>query len=86
MNIVAIIGSPHGMAGNTGRLLDEVLCGFARARRLGEDLIGAVREKPRFPEQDAFHDAFRERMRRLMEYRKGDWTYEYDYWRARGIL
>jgi multimeric flavodoxin WrbA len=27
MKIVAIIGSPHGMAGNTGRLLEEVLTG-----------------------------------------------------------
>jgi multimeric flavodoxin WrbA len=27
MNIIAIIGSPHGMKGNTGRLLDEVVAG-----------------------------------------------------------
>jgi multimeric flavodoxin WrbA len=29
MNIIAIIGSPHGMKGNTGRLLDEVITGVA---------------------------------------------------------
>lgn len=27
MKIVAIMGSPHGMKGNTGRLLEEVLAG-----------------------------------------------------------
>lgn len=27
MKILAIMGSPHGMKGNTGRLLDEVLAG-----------------------------------------------------------
>lgn len=31
MNIIAIIGSPHGMKGNTGRLLDEVVAGAAAA-------------------------------------------------------
>lgn len=29
MKIIAIIGSPHGMEGNTGRLLEEVLTGVA---------------------------------------------------------
>ena len=31
MKIIAIIGSPHGMKGNTGRLLDEVVAGAASA-------------------------------------------------------
>ena len=31
MKIIAIIGSPHGMKGNTGRLLDEVVAGAATA-------------------------------------------------------
>lgn len=30
MKILAIIGSPHGMQGNTGRLLEEVLAGVAQ--------------------------------------------------------
>jgi multimeric flavodoxin WrbA len=36
MNILAIIASPHGMAGNTGRLLEEVLVGVAAAGGAGE--------------------------------------------------
>ena len=31
MNILAIMGSPHGMKGNTGRLLEEVLGGVQHA-------------------------------------------------------
>ena len=31
MNIIAIIGSPHGLKGNTGRLLDEVVAGATTA-------------------------------------------------------
>jgi multimeric flavodoxin WrbA len=31
MKIIAIIGSPHGMKGNTGRLLDEVVAGATSA-------------------------------------------------------
>lgn len=31
MKIIAIIGSPHGMKGNTGRLLDEVVAGAKAA-------------------------------------------------------
>lgn len=34
MRIVAINGSPHGMEGNTGRLLDEVLAGVIAAGAL----------------------------------------------------
>jgi multimeric flavodoxin WrbA len=31
MNILAIIGSPHGMGGNTARLMEEVLAGAKSA-------------------------------------------------------
>jgi multimeric flavodoxin WrbA len=74
------IGSP--MAGMRKFPAEEEL--FARARQLGRDLCAAVQEKRLFPEQDGFHNAFKERMRMLMEYRKGEWTYEYEYWQMQG--
>jgi multimeric flavodoxin WrbA len=74
------IGSP--MAGTRKFPEEEVL--FARARELGGELCRAVREKLPFPEQDAFREAFRERMRMLMEYRRGEWTYEYEWWSKQG--
>jgi len=44
MKILAIIGSPHGMQGNTGRLLDEVLLGVQRGG--GEiDLVSLAKAK-----------------------------------------
>jgi hypothetical protein len=39
-----------------------------------------VRDRREFPEQDAFRIAFKERMGWLMEYRKDEWPYEYEYW------
>ena len=73
------IGSP--MAGTRTFPDEEAL--FARARQLGGELCRAVREKREFPEQDAFRNAFKERMGWLMEYRKDEWPYEYEYWQKR---
>jgi multimeric flavodoxin WrbA len=44
MNILAIIGSPHGMQGNTGRLLDEVLVGV-RETGGNVDLVSLTTQK-----------------------------------------
>jgi multimeric flavodoxin WrbA len=78
--VVGSIGSP--VAGVRMFPNEEAL--FARARELGTDLCRSVQEKRSFPEQDAFHDAFKERMRRLMLYKKDEWPYEFDVWRALG--
>jgi len=73
------VGSP--MAGIRRFPAEEAL--FARARGVGRELCSAVREKRLFPEQEGLHNAFKERMRMLMEYRKGEWTFEYEYWQKR---
>ena len=39
-----------------------------------------------FPEQDDFHDAFKERMRWLMFYQKDVWKFEYEAWQALGSV
>lgn len=47
MQILAIIGSPRGMQGNTGRLLEEVLAGAAAAGAAIEVVnLGALRLQP----------------------------------------
>lgn len=51
-----------------------------RALALGRLLVQAWRNQEVFPEIQEKMAAFRERMRRLMEYRKEEWPYEYDYW------
>ena len=57
-----------------------------RARALGKRLVLAWKNEESFPEILERMAVFRERMRRLMEYRKGEWPYEYEYWKAHGEL
>jgi hypothetical protein len=57
---------------------------FVKARELGTKLCGSIREKRHFPEQDAFRSAIKSRMKGLVEYRRKDWTYEYEFWQAKG--
>jgi multimeric flavodoxin WrbA len=78
--VVGSIGSP--MAGIRTFPDEETL--FAKARELGGELCRAVREKRHYPEQDAFHNDFTERMRQLMLYRQSEWEYEFEVWQALG--
>jgi multimeric flavodoxin WrbA len=73
------IGSP--MAGFRAFPDEEAL--FARARDLGRELCRCIAEQRHFPEQDAYRNAFKARMKMLVEYRQKDWTYEHEYWQAR---
>ena len=54
-----------------------------RAQKLGEDLVSAWENKTLDPSTEQTMAAFRERMRRLMLWRKSEWPYEYEYWRTR---
>jgi len=78
--VVGSIGSP--MAGV--RMFPDEKALFVRARELGKELCRSVQEKRSFPEQDAFHNDFKERMRRLMLYKRDEWPYEFDVWQALG--
>ena len=57
---------------------------FAKAQELGKELCRNIREKRHFSEQDAFLDAFKARMKGLVEFQQKDWVFEYEYWQARG--
>ena len=57
---------------------------FAKARELGSELCRSIRENRHFPEQDTFRNAFKARMKELVESQKDEWTYEYEFWRTRG--
>lgn len=57
-----------------------------KAVALGEKLVQSWQNKTTFPEVEQKMDAFKERMRSLMLYRKKDWPYEYRYWQEyRGL-
>jgi multimeric flavodoxin WrbA len=68
------------MAGN--RTFPDEAALFAKAQELGRKLCWCVQEKSHFPEQDAYRNTFKARMQQLVEYRKQDWAYEYEYWLA----
>lgn len=57
---------------------------FAKARELGKELCRGIQDRRQFPEQDAFRTAFKDRMKGLVESQQKEWTYEYEFWRARG--
>lgn len=73
------IGSP--MAGSRAFPNEEAL--FAKARELGRELCLSIREKRRYPKQDALRNAVKSRMKGLVEYRQKEWIYEYNYWQTR---
>jgi hypothetical protein len=53
----------------------------SRATDPGKRLVQAWRNKEFFPEIQGKMGTFKERMRQLMEYRKEEWPYEYEYWK-----
>jgi len=52
----------------------------SRALGLGKRLVQSWRDQEAFPEIQEKMAAFKDRMRRLIKYRKEEWPYEYEYW------
>lgn len=50
------------------------------ANRLGVHLVQAWRDRTPFPEVEKARDGFKQRMQMLMQFRKEDWPYEWEYW------
>ena len=58
----------------------------SRAFELGRRLVKSWEQKLTDPEVEEKMSAFRQRMKNLMEWRKDEWPYEYEYWRKhRGL-
>jgi len=70
------IGSP--MAGFRTFPNEETL--FARAKGLGKELCQSIQMQRHFPEQDVHRINFKARMKRLIEFRQHEWTFEWEYW------
>jgi hypothetical protein len=56
------------------------------AASLGAKLVAAAESQQTFPEQRAERAAFHERMKQLVTFRREEWPYEYEYWKAAGRL
>ena len=61
---------------------DEVSL-FGTAQELGRELCRSIQEQRHFPQQDAFRNAFKARMKGLVEFQQKEWIYEYEYWQAK---
>jgi multimeric flavodoxin WrbA len=57
-----------------------------QAMSLGKNIVDAVRSKPKNKKVEKQMNAFRERMRSLVLYRKEEWPYEYKYWQNKGLM
>jgi len=51
------------------------------AKKLGSQLVRAWKSRISFPEVERARNEFKQRMQMLMQYRKEDWPYEWEYWR-----
>ncbi len=59
---------------------------FAAAAGLGRALVDAIGKKTEFAEQRAERQAFFDRMKTLMQWRKDQWPFEYRHWQNRGWI
>lgn len=57
---------------------------YADARDLGQELCSSIAERRTFPEHEPFRQAFKARMRGLVDRMQEWWTYESDYWSRTG--
>lgn len=53
---------------------------FDRARELGSELCRCIRDQDHFPDQAGYRGSFKARMKRLVESRRDDWSFEFQYW------
>lgn len=56
------------------------------AAELGKAVTLAIRQRRTYPDQIAQQDEFAVLMKRLVQFRKEQWTYEFEYWQSRGWL
>jgi multimeric flavodoxin WrbA len=57
-----------------------------KSREMGKTLVGAIRESKKFPEQEALHEAFKERFKNVILANKDHWTHNCEYWTEKGWL
>ncbi|HIH75003.1 MAG TPA: flavodoxin family protein [Methanosarcina sp.] len=57
-----------------------------KSREMGKDLTEAIKEKRQYPEQEALHEAFRERFKHIILANKDEWKHNCDYWIEKGWI
>ena len=57
-----------------------------KSREMGKDLVKAIKEKRTYPEQEAAHEAWRERFKNVLLANKDHWTHNCEYWMEKGWI
>ncbi len=57
-----------------------------KSHEMGKDLVEAIKEKRQYPEQEAVHEAWRERFKYVILANKDNWTHNCDYWMEKGWI
>ena len=80
-----------------GNVIGGVGCSVARgpeameealekSREMGKDLVEAIKEKRKYSEQEAVHEAWREHFKYVILANKDNWTHNCDYWIEKGWI
>lgn len=59
---------------------------IGRSYEMGRDLVEAIREKRKYPEQEAVHKAWREGFRNIIIANKEQWPHNVDHWISKGWM
>lgn len=57
-----------------------------KAREMGKDLAGAIKEKRKYPQQTAEHKTWKEQFANTVKFNKENWKHNYDLWLSKGWL
>jgi hypothetical protein len=58
----------------------------AAAKKLGEELVAAIRKKKIYRAQALVIETHKERFAKIIASRKNHWPYEHEYWNGKGWL
>lgn len=78
-----VVGGAWAAIGSGG---DAILIGENRAHELGKTLGEAIKKKRQYPEQEAYHVAFRARFKHTVKAHQEDWAHDYRSWVEKGWL
>lgn len=84
--IVGFGASYVGGAGGAPAIPGSMESAEKKARDLGVDLVRAITERRRYPEQDRVHEEMKSRFKALVSMNRDVWTHEYEYWKSKGWL
>lgn len=84
--LIGFGASAVGAVGGSASIPGTLDAAEAEARKLGQTLVAAIREKRAYPDQDGVHRELRARFKHLITMNKEAWPHEYEHWLNMGWL